>query len=143
MLFYNTKKRWLTYQEKRWADEKEFYQRRDKLKQERRARFKKPSTSKAVLIFLLVNFTIVEIFTGYITIAALQLALVTGTMDFSPLVAFIGAFIGEVVTYFTYTSKAKAENTEGGILFESAMHKLRTNDGQEDVSGETDSDAQG
>lgn len=77
--------------------------------------------SHLVLIFLLVNFTIIEIFTGYVTLAALQVAMVSGVMDFTPLVAFIGAFIGEVATYFTYNKKATAENTQGGIIYDLAM----------------------
>lgn len=77
--------------------------------------------SHLVLVFLLVNFTIIEIFTGWVTVAAIQVAMVNGVMDFTPLVAFIGAFIGEVATYFTYNKKATAENTEGGIIYDLAM----------------------
>lgn len=44
--------------------------------------------------------------------------------DFSPLITLISLVVGETISYGIYTAKAKAENTQGGIIYESAMKDL-------------------
>lgn len=80
-----------------------------------------PSWSKILLIFLFLNFTLLEIFIGWVTIKSFALALAIGMMpDFTPLITLIGAVIGETISYGIYSAKSKAENTEGGVVFEKA-----------------------
>ena len=52
----------------------------------------------------------------------LSLAFVAGTMiDFTPLVALIGAVVGEVFGYAIYSLKSTKENTVGGIVYDSVI----------------------
>lgn len=75
-----------------------------------------------MLIFLFLNCTIIEIFTGFITIKDIQLAYTSGiSPDFTPLVALIGAVIGEVIGLAAYYVKSTKENTIGGITYAAAM----------------------
>ena len=77
--------------------------------------------SKKALIFLFVNCSLLEIFTGYVTVRSLNLAATLGTPpDFTPLVTIIGAIVGEVVGLACYYAKATKENTIGGITYDSA-----------------------
>lgn len=86
----------------------------------------KVSWSKKFLIFLFVNFSIIEIFTGFVTFSSFVLAYKTGiSPDLTPLITLIGAVIGETLSYGIYAAKSKAENTEGGIVFEQHMEQLR------------------
>ena len=53
----------------------------------------------------------------------LSLAFVAGTMiDFTPLVALIGAIVGEVFGYAIYSLKSTKENTIGGIVYDSVIN---------------------
>ena len=53
----------------------------------------------------------------------LSLAFVAGTMiDFTPLVAIIGAVVGEVFGYAIYSLKSTKENTVGGIVYDSVIN---------------------
>ena len=53
----------------------------------------------------------------------LSLALIAGTMiDFTPLVALIGAVVGEVFSYAIYSLKSTKENTVGGIIYDSVIN---------------------
>lgn len=86
---------------------------------------KKISYSKLLLTLLFVNFFLLEIFTGWVTIKSFSLAYAIETMpDFTPLITLLGAVIGETLSYGIYCSKSKAENTTGGIVFETAMRNL-------------------
>ena len=97
------------------------------LKLEKR-RIKFPSQSKLFLIFLFINFTVLEIFTGQVTVQSLIIANLTGLMpDFTPLITLIGAVIGETLSYGIYSLKAKAENTEGGVIHDIAIHNITNN----------------
>ena len=62
----------------------------------------------------------------------LSLAFVAGTMiDFTPLVALIGAVVGEVFGYAIYSLKSTKENTVGGIVYDSVIY---SNDNKESSS---------
>ena len=83
---------------------------------------------KVFLILLFTNFTILEIFTAWITISSIQLGYAINTMpDFMPFITLLGAVIGQTITYGIYSAKSKAENTAGGIVFETAMKELEQN----------------
>lgn len=84
--------------------------------------FKKITTTKLLIAFLFLNCTIIEIFTGFVTMSAIKLAYTTGiTPDFSPLVCLIGAIVGEVIGYGIYSLKSLKENQKNGIVYEMAM----------------------
>ena len=123
----------------RWQREKEILAIDQEIKNERyeiKNSLKRdmPTFAKLFLIFLFVNFSLIELFTAWVTVRSFSLAYATGIMpDFTPLVTLIGAVIGQTLTYGFYSSKSKAENTEGGIVFESAMYGLR-NENKEDNS---------
>ena len=119
----------ITIKEHRWQREKEVLERKYKLKQEKRD-FKKQflpkiSTSKLLIIFLFINCTIIELFTGFVTLKSLDLTTLTmANPDFTPLVALIGAVVSEVVGYAVYALKSAKENTAGGITYEAAMRQI-------------------
>lgn len=119
----------ITIKEHRWQREKEVLERKYKLKQEKRE-FKKQflpkiSTSKLLILFLFINCTIIELFTGFVTLKNLDLTTLTmANPDFTPLVALIGAVVSEVVGYAVYALKSAKENTAGGITYETAMRQI-------------------
>lgn len=87
-----------------------------------------PAWSKVLLIILFTNFTVLEIFIGWVTVKSFSLALSIGMMpDFTPLITLIGAVIGQTLSYGIYSSKSKAENTEGGITYEMARWQMEQN----------------
>ena len=61
-----------------------------------------------------------------VTLQSIYIAQITGyNPDFTPLVTLIGAVVGEVIGFAVYAIKAKAENTSGGIEYETAMYNLQ------------------
>ena len=131
--------------ERRRQKEKPLREREYKLKEDQR-QFKethrpKISTSKLLIIFLFINCTIIEIFTGYVTLKSLDIATMTFMMpDFTPLVTLIGAVVSEVIGFAIYAIKSAKENTSGGIVYETAMMNLC---GNRDPSEVNNSDAVG
>lgn len=131
--------------ERRWQKEKPLREREYKLKEDQR-QFKethrpKISTSKLLIVFLFINCTIIEIFTGYVTLRSLDIATMTFMMpDFTPLVTLIGAVVSEVIGFAIYAIKSAKENTSGGIVYETAMMNLC---GNRDPSEVNNSDAVG
>lgn len=119
----------ITIKEHRWQREKEVLERKYKLKQDKKE-FKKQflpkiSTSKLLILFLFMNCTIIELFTGFVTLKSLDLTTLTMmNPDFTPLVALIGAVVSEVVGYAVYALKSAKENTAGGITYETAMRQI-------------------
>ena len=86
---------------------------------------KKISTTKILIAFLFINCTLLELFTGWVTVENLILARDFGaTLDFTPLVTLIGIVIGEVFGFAVYAAKATKENTSGGIQYETAMRSF-------------------
>lgn len=124
----------LVIAEHKWEKEKPLQEREYKLKQEQ-AEFKKAhsskkiSTSKLLIALLFINCTLIELFTGYITLKSFDLASMTYTMpDFTPLTTLIGAVVGEVIGFAIYSIKSAKENTAGGIVYETAMMNMKTSD---------------
>lgn len=122
----------LTLEEKKWEIEKGYLERAYRLKTEKKAMRRKLlgkiSTSKLLISFLFANCTIIEIFTGWTTIKSFELAHeLMISPDLTPLVALIGAVVGEVIGYAVYSVKATKENTVGGIVYDQAMHSHNDN----------------
>lgn len=120
------------FKEKLWQQLKPALQRENKIEQEKkeiqneRNKIKLPPWSKLLLILLFVNFSLLEIFIGYVTIQSFALAFAVGIMpDFTPLVTLIGLVAGETISYGAYCAKSKAENIEGGIIHDTAMYELK------------------
>lgn len=84
--------------------------------------------SKLLIVFLFINCTIIEIFTGIVTLQTFNLVEITASMpDFTPLTTLIGAVVSEVVGFAIYSLKSMKENTKGGIVYESALKALEEN----------------
>lgn len=117
-----------------WQLEKEILDREQTIKEEKyelknRANKKKYPFSKFLMVFLFINFTILELFTGWVTIKSFSLAYAIGTMpDFTPLITLLGAIIGETLSYGIYSAKSKAENIKNGIIYEQAMQQYQCQD---------------
>lgn len=104
--------------EKRWAKRKEELIREQKLKADM-AKYKKPlSMSKKMLIYIVVNCTVVQVY-AMVAMFVLQ--------DLSALYALITAVVGETIAFFIYEIKAARENTsEHGttVLAMKRQHEL-------------------
>lgn len=118
----------ITIRERQWEKEKAVLEREYALKNEKNKLKKqfapKISTSKLLILFLFINCTLIELFTGYITLKSIDIA--TYTMmnpDFTPLVTLIGAVVSEVIGFAVYAIKSAKENTTGGIIYETAMRQ--------------------
>ena len=115
-----------------WRQLKPILLRENKIEQEKkeiqneRSKIKLPPWSKLLLVLLFINFSLLEIFIGYVTIQSFALAFAIGMMpDFTPLVTLIGLVAGETISYGAYCAKSKAENIEGGIIHDTAMYELK------------------
>ena len=90
------------------------------------------SWSKLLLVFLFINFTILEFFIGWVTVKCLALAIALGSApDFTPLVTLVGAVMGQTISYGIYAAKSKAENTVGGITYDMARWEYESNNENE------------
>ena len=77
-----------------------------------RLKIKWPTQSKLGMWYIFISCTAVQIY---------SMAAMWHFADLSPLYALIGATVGEGLTYYAYTAKAKAENTTGGIVYENSL----------------------
>lgn len=97
---------------------------------------KKISTTKKIVLFLFINCTIIELFTGWVTIQSLMLAEnYMMPVDFTPLVTLIGAVVSEVLGFAIYAVKSAKENSKGGIVYDTTVG---INFGQEIIKDEED-----
>ena len=122
----------ITLEEKRWEIEKGYLERVYQLKTDKKAMRKKLlgkiPTSKLLISFLFANCTAIEIFTAWTTIKSFELAHeLMISPDLTPLVALIGAVVGEVIGYAVYSAKATKENTVGGIVYDQAINSYNDN----------------
>lgn len=124
----------IAQEEENWAKNKHLLKRKikiekDKEKYKNRLKNKsKLTTTKLLIMFLFINCTIIEIFTGWVTIMSLLLSTQTGiAADFTPLVTLIGSIVGEVIGFAIYALKSTKENTQGGIVYDSANFKNEEN----------------
>lgn len=128
------KERYITSQEKIWNKEKILLEKEYAIKAERRSlkeKYKekknKIANSKLLIWFLFINCTVIELFTIYVIIKELGLA-ANGilTPDLSPLMALITTVVAEVIGFGIYALKSTKENTEGGIIYETAMREFES-----------------
>lgn len=70
----------------------------------------------------------------------LNIAQITGVMDFTPLVALITAVAGEVAVILGYFAKSGKENSSGGLVYDLAMSKAREAMNAEDDTPQTQED---
>lgn len=122
---YIDKAKQIAKEEENWEIERENLKKRKKIREEYNELTKSAvnslTMSKKALIFLFISCTFIEIFTAWVTVQSLRLALIMGIMpDFTPLVTLIGTVVGEVIALAAYYAKATKENTKGGITYESA-----------------------
>lgn len=125
----------LAQEEKNWAKDKQLLKRKIKIEKDR-AKLEnslnnktKLTTTKLLILFLFINCTIIELFTGWTVIQSIQLALQTGIApDFTPLVTLIGAVVGEVTGFAVYAAKSVKENTIGGIIYDSVLNNNNNDD---------------
>lgn len=75
----------------------------------------KLSFSKKAFVFMIANCIIIEIY---------SLFMMAFYEDLSSLPTLIVAVIGECICTVSYYIKAKCENTQGGIIYETALRKL-------------------
>jgi len=116
-------------QEQKWKQQKKLLKRQIKITKDKQRitniinNKKQLTTTKLLIMFLFINFTIIEIFTGWITIRSLDMAMYSEyyTPDFTPLVTLIGAIVGEVMSFATYALKSVKENCAGGVVYDAAM----------------------
>lgn len=83
---------------------------------------KKLTDGKKYTIFMFANLVVVELFSMYAMIRF---------QDISALYSLIGigaAIVGQVFTLASYNHKSLGENTQGGIVYETAMHNLTKDD---------------
>lgn len=111
---------------KKWEKQKIYLQQKNKINKEKeQLKKKKISTSKILIFLLFINCSVIEIFTGIVTLKSLSLSMIYGSStDFSPLVALIGAVLSESIGYAIYSLKAAKENTAGGLVYETKMLEL-------------------
>jgi hypothetical protein len=50
--------------------------------------------------------------------------------DFTPLITLLGSVIGETLSFGIYCAKSKAENTKGGIVYETALREYDKKDNE-------------
>lgn len=122
----NKRKNSLHKKQKEWEQEKDIIIEQIKLKndKEKIKGHNKLSMSKKIILFLFINCTLIELFTGYITIMDLNIAKTTGMVDFSPMIALITAVVGEVIGFAVYAVKSMKENTQGGITYQAMMNEF-------------------
>ena len=121
MLKLNRKK--IMAEAQQWNQQKKLIEIKHKIKQEKK-QFKPKifTTTKLLVLFLFINCTIIEVFTGWATVQSLNNSLITGQpTDFAPLIALIGAIVGEVMGFAIYAIKSLKENSVGGIVYEQSL----------------------
>lgn len=90
---------------------------------------KKISCTKLIILFLFINCTLVEFFTGWVIVKNLALAATCGiALDLTPLTTLVGTVVAEVLGFAVYAAKSTKENTKGGIVYDSTFANLENND---------------
>ena len=127
-----------SFNKKIWANEKERLICQNQIDEEKKElkgkskEIKLPSWSKLLSLLLFINFTVLEIFVGWVTVKSFTLAFQYGMApDFTPLITLMSAVLGETVSYAIYALKSKAENTKGGIVYESMIQQQNQNNNEE------------
>lgn len=120
----NRKEEKLAKEKQQWIKTKEYLLQKKQLQKEKQqfSNIHLPSTSKLLTFFLFINCSVIELFTGWVTIQNLEIAKETMTSpDLSPLLTLIGAVVGETIGFAIYSLKAMKENCQGGIIYQQAI----------------------
>ena len=132
---YQKQKIKLDKQLQAWQFEKQLIIQQQDLKEQKKQiknrykeQHKKLSTSKFLMLFLFASCSIIQIFTIILTFKSMSL----GAVDFSALQSLITAVVAEVIGFAIYSLKSLKENTEGGIVYQTAILEAQTNQIQED-----------
>lgn len=99
----------------RYAKHKKFNEELKKIKYGNN-KIKKLSFGKCITIFMLINFTIVEVYSMW---AMFVLS------DLSALPTLITSVIGQAITLISYNFKSTIENKSGGLIYEATMHQIK------------------
>lgn len=91
------------------------------------------TTTKFLTFFLFTSCSIIELFTMYVTVKGMNM----GYGDFTPLVMLISAVVAQTISFAIYSLKSMKENTQGGIVYETAMLKTlyQNQEEQESIEG--------
>ena len=97
-----------------WGMEREILSIKRNIKEEKRQLRKKklPSTTKLIVAFILINCTVVEVYSMWVMFIL---------SDLSALYTLITAVIGESITFAIYAAKSAKENSVGGIVYDKAF----------------------
>ena len=132
---YQKQKIKLDKQLQAWQFEKQLIIQQQDLKEQKKQiknrykeQHKKLSTSKFLMLFLFASCSIIQIFTIILTFKSMSL----GAVDFSALQSLITAVVAEVIGFAIYSLKSLKENTEGGIVYQTAILEAQKNQIQED-----------
>ena len=138
---YQKQKIKLNKQLQAWQFEKQLIIQQQDLKEQKKQiknrykeQHKKLSTSKFLMLFLFISCSAIQIFTIILTFKSISL----GAVDFSALQSLITAVVAEVIGFAIYSLKSLKENTEGGIVYQTAIleaqkNQIQENDEQEAV----------
>ena len=135
MLFLELRKNALKRKKENWQKEKEIIIEETELQKDMNKYIKKfhIPTSKIIMLFLFINCTLIELFTGYITIQNFKLVRdIGGMVDLTPLITLITAVVGQVTGFAIYSIKATKENIKGGIVYDSAMKQFENEEQQQE-----------
>ena len=83
-----------------------------------KAQRKRLTTTKALMLFLFISCSAIEVFTMYAIIKGMNMGL---GIDFTPLTMLITSVVAEVIGFSVYSLKSMKQNTKGGIVYQTAM----------------------
>ena len=89
-----------------------------------KAQRRKLTTTKFLMLFLFISCSVIEAFTMYAIIKSMNMGL---GVDFTPLTMLITSVVAEVIGFSIYSLKSMKENTEGGIVYETALFEQKNN----------------
>ena len=101
----------LKLQEMEWKRKKRLLDKRKALRKSKLEYLPrlKVSTTKLVMAYIIINCTIVEIYSMWVMVKL---------QDISGLYTLITSVIGETIAFLVYAVKSTKENTQGGIIYE-------------------------
>lgn len=109
---------------KKWQKDKplliakqELKQQKKEIKNKYKNQKRELTTTKRLMVFLFLSCTIIQIFTLAVTLYSMY----QGVYDFTALQMLITAVVGEVIAFAVYSLKSLKENTQGGIVYDTAM----------------------
>ena len=99
-------------EEQEWQKQKGLIKRKQKIEQEKKQlKGKKITTTKWLILFLFINCTLIELFTGWSTVQSLRMSALSGK----------SAVLSEVIGFAIYAVKSMKENCKNGIVYDSIL----------------------